>query len=821
MLRVIPYQDSSEIYQLGFLSSDQEGETMVVCPNPGIADDFRFKLNKESEQLEANVQVVTISKFRDDLLKTELPDIKFTRKSELLLILAGIWKARFNHLPKETFLQSFQYFTDLRSYTFNIELVDEVLAKLDDTFREVINLFWLVADDENLEIFDEHKAYHLLSNFFRETEKEGNGNLVFYGFTHLSGSQVDFLKSISIKNDVFIPIPMSVIATSKRSDWLNWLEDQDYQDIEDQQTKPKGRELKVVSFQKNRLGEALKNYIGNKDPGFKNNYDIFLSKRNPKYEEFNEIPFEGVDLKTNADILTPSFSFVQDNLRELCDEGGLTPDSTLSFLNDLLLSDKASNKRGLDFKLLKVVDLYKKSLKQMTELSSAFEKIDLFTLYILEEIVQLNMPRVFNFPICHDNLKFKSRGLESLEGFQAENPTLLIAKSGYGKLKSNESVYHEDIMEILSTIGPVRRTEFEYQILKHQLKEVLDSENTILLLEDGLTESDPQWSDVLEDFTLVEEKLPSFSSNTKINDPLKEFKTEYELRGPVYSASKIQSFLECKQKYFFSYINKIDPTVRPKNKLNPNDLGTLEHNIIENYMNEFHGSQEIEFEKLKEIASKSLDSHLEKYGIALESLEYNQYFVELVNFSLTGIKNLLKFKEFDSGCTYRFEVPVTNPKELSITGSIDCIIETDAGLVILDFKRSSGSIPAHKAWLDFEKIQLWFYSIFCGKPADELICVGYINLSHGEESFFHPASGEIASELKKIGLAKIKIKKDVVLLQKVEEFKTFLDQSIQDIESEKSFSPNPLNKSVCTYCHVANLCTRRDVFGEVTEGGEA
>ncbi len=206
MLSIITYETSSELTSLGFLTDTKDLSSVIVCPNPLIADGFREKLDLQSFG-GAEVEVVTIAKFVSDLVKKHTEDLKITRKSELMVLLAGVWKSRFAELPDELFHQSFTLFTDLRSYSLDANLINEVLNHLEPQMAEVIAVFWQIADSPVLGILDEHAAYSYLAEKIKESgASESSVNLVFYGFSHLSGSQVDLLKSLALNNELFIPI---------------------------------------------------------------------------------------------------------------------------------------------------------------------------------------------------------------------------------------------------------------------------------------------------------------------------------------------------------------------------------------------------------------------------------------------------------------------------------------------------------------------------------------------------------------------------------------------------------------------------------------
>ncbi len=807
MLSVIPYHKSENLYQLEFLSHNTEGVACIICPNPTIADDFRAKLLSTSEK--RSFEVITISKFINDLIKKYLSEVQFTRKSELLLILAGVWKAKFSHLPKETFFQAFEYFTDLRSYTFDKNLLSEVLSHLDDHIKHAIEVFWLISDSPDLEILDEHKAYHLLADFIREDQNpsldQDERNYIFYGFNHLSGSQVDFVRSLSIRNDVYIPLPSSALSSSKKSDWINWLESRD-DSLEDQEILQKNKiKIQVVKFQKNRLGESLKRYAEENSAA---ELDIYLAKKNPSYAELNEVPIKNVIFKSQSLLLNSMAKFVSNELSCVLEKKCLVV-SEMDGLFKTLYQKFGKQNGKINYRLVKILQIYKKSFEEMRELSAIFEDIDKFTLSILDEVVLLNLPRIFNFPIAKGEMSIHLKGLESIESFDNKKETIIIAKSGYGKLKPAESVYSEEVMSVLASIGPVRRTEFEYQILKYQISEILSSKKIVLFLEEGLDDNNPSWSDLLSRFDMDEVTFGDDINKKNKIDPTLEIKKKLEGQKRdylgTYSASKVQTFLDCKLKFYFKYISKIDLNVRPKNRIKPNDLGIMEHEIIESYISSrdrFNESDHLQ------VVKKIFYHFLGKHNVSLDFLEHRKYLIELINYSKEAILFLNKFREIDKNCKISFEVKLDKKQCDSFVGSVDCLVETNLGVFIFDFKRGTGGIPSFSEWVEFGKIQLWCYANFLNIDIKEVLCLGYLNLSEMSKSLLIPSSSQGHEEILNYDLGIKPVKKKFELLEKNKEFHKFYLETIELIKKEKDFYPNPKNHLVCQFCDISNVCHR-------------
>lgn len=134
-----------------------------------------------------------------------------------------------------------------------------MLGEYDSEIAAAIRLFWRLLDVRD--IFDEQNAYFQLSEALRETDgiissDDLPANIIFYGFSHLSASQIDFLKSLAIRSDVFIPLPKRVYDRALSTDWIKWL----HAEVEDISSSAIGSysELNYHLYPKNRLADILK-----------------------------------------------------------------------------------------------------------------------------------------------------------------------------------------------------------------------------------------------------------------------------------------------------------------------------------------------------------------------------------------------------------------------------------------------------------------------------------------------------------------------------------------------------------------------------------
>ena len=65
----------------------------------------------------------------------------------------------------------------------------------------------------------------------------------------------------------------------------------------------------------------------------------------------------------------------------------------------------------------------------------------------------------------------------------------------------NDHLYSEKTREFLATIGPIRRKEAEFAIVKTIIKNILSREGNLLLVEKGLFEKDLGWGEIFNIFS--------------------------------------------------------------------------------------------------------------------------------------------------------------------------------------------------------------------------------------------------------------------------------------------------------------------------------
>lgn len=791
MLEFIPYEKETEIHRLPFIEN-KEGTYTVICPHPTLADRSRSFFSHDA-------QVLTISRFIKDKLALAYPEepIELKGKAELLLFLSGVWRKRLGPQKLETFKQAFKLFTELRSFTLELTLIEEILPEFGEEVSQAVRLFWLVS--EQLNLVDEHKSYSLLAEAFRTIENpvndkailEGHGErFIFWGFRHLSALQVDFIKALSLRHEIYIPLPQVVLSQIQTADWPSWLGAELLKNPKEEILKEEV--YKQVSFAKGRLSETLSAYTLEKNL-LKNSVDVLLCTQSPELDQYAEIPLKNLHYRSSLELWKGDFEKIFFSLSE---RQGSYGEKIEELLKESL--------KAQHFSRLKILLLFKTVLKEWQELSEDHAEPSFFDEMIIREITLLRLPRNFIFPLMKE-AQGSIFSLRESEGLEGNRPLLICASSKYEDLKSGSEAYNTRVMEFLRAIGPVQRKDFAFTFVKNHLRELLRRPESVLFFEEGLMEHMLSWSDILNGFKAQAIFDGKSLERIKKADPLSLQGREAKLDR--ISATILQSYLDCPRKFYYSYIEKMKERTEFETELRSDELGTLEHEVIEHYLSEEKSFDE---EKHTGLVRERLEGYLKRHQKKLPLVEKEKAYWEIRNYSQNGIRSLLKLKENWAGLEFRFEEKFSGElKGLPIKGSADCVMTLPEGWALFDFKRSDSSIPSQKEIENLESVQIPFYLTHLPKAESPCLFWGHINLSEIEKSQVF-ASEELV--LRRLLLADFLEGKKVGQYApdlKVYTFKE--DELMNAIQTDRSFVPKPLNKDVCSFCDLANVCPRGEV----------
>ena len=801
-LSVIFTEKASDGINLNLNLREEIDHWEVICPNPSIADAMRTSVARYEGEL--SFETLTINKFLQDLFIKFYPDQSVVRKSELLKYLATVWKNVFPEERESYFHQAFNVFTDLRSFTLNPSLIEDILYHYDEVVARAIRFFWKVTESEGL--IDEHQAYQNILNAlsdpsFQDHEDLFEKGLILTGFTHLSGNQVELLKFIGKYTDVVIPIPTEVVRDSLRTDWVDWVKTQ-ADHIEEYEAFRYETPLKRYTFARGQGNLVFKNLFETQGKG-----NILFIKSKIGMKEVLEVPsrqsFYKSELELFNGILKQMVEELEDHfLKNIGDKV-----SSQEIESYLIEKQKAlviaPDKKLRNFLEIKLYGSFLKELKDWVELSEVNEVISNFDMQILVEMTGLNLPRSFNIPILKE-VGESILSLKDLYQIDLDQRNYIYVDSGHDLSVGGATQYPKDVQEILITLGPMRRKGLDLLFYISQIKEILASENTTLLLESGLDKHDPTWNHLLSEFAVLDQSKGHDRRDINLNEikpDLSDFK-EIERLSPT----RMQSYLECPRKYYYQYILKLGNEPEKVGAIDSRLLGDFEHRVVQIYLKEGHDWNIKTFEKiLLETLSKLPQNYKENRAL------YDEIYAEVRFFSKQSIIELLKLREIDPEITFEIEWQMRSDEA---KGSADVIgFSKKLGPILIDLKRSSGSIPIKSEIESLKKIQLWYYLNFSFDKdisPEDFALMGYINLSDPEKSLVFYQDPDLYNKLMAVGFlsegAFVTFKNGIS--EYLEIFQEMYKGTIHRMNVEKKFEILPESASSCNYCPGAAICSR-------------
>ena len=784
MLSVYLYSNSKEIYDLELLDESVE-KVKIICPHPMAADALRGKINDIGR-----VEVLTISKFSSELLSIVDPELVARRKAELLGQLATIWKKKLSTFSADSFFDSFNLFTELRGYSLDYELIKEVLPFYDEAIQLSLPIYWAYL--EQLELIDEHKANEILSHNLKQGDLENEDNtFIFWGFNHVNSGQIDFINSLSIRNKVIIPFSKEVFKQSRQGDWIRWFKADELKE----DTLEYENNVDIHYYPKKRLASKIAD-ISKSQPIS----EILLGEKKTSLDSCLEVSFMATNFRAGADLFSSFGKRVMDLLEKVVGEG-VSGEELVSFIKkqfDLELERPIEKK---EFRLIKIYSLLYDIVEEYISLSSDNEFLKFYDLQVIREILSLNYPRDYFIPINDQDKKCSLFGLNELENCaKTENPLFVISED-YQGVKKGGSRYQEEVIRFLTSLGPIQRPELEFLIVREKFRELIKEKKYTFCVQEGLLDGDRNWNDFLKGISFNKLDVEKNMSST-IHSFLE---VEPSLFEGKLSASKLQTFIDCPRKFYYSFVERREIEASNSKEIRPNEIGNLEHEVIENYFKDRKVWDEDYFIVLVE---KSYSDFVLKNNKAVGKMKEKLSVFEIYNYCENGIRFVLNILENLPGSEIEFEAYLKGNENVS--GRIDCLVKFEGKFAILDFKRSGFSIPTKTDIQKFNKIQLPFYLSHYGHESSEVLFWGYVNLSEPSESLIINGEHELGKDLMERVNYKVSSRKSVFddMSSWFAEYTNFENETILKLQNECEWHALPLKDDICTFCSVSNLCSR-------------
>lgn len=737
-----------DFYKLDFIEKNQT--VKAICADPTRADNISHLISGR------NIYPITIAQFVKELIKKENSDLKIYRKSELFLELSVIWKKAGGKQLFNTFNAAFNLFTDYRGFTNNIELIEEILGEHPDELAQALRWFYAYMDLQ--QILDEQAAYKKCAEIL-ENQNLSEESYIFVGFSHFSAMQLELLNSLGTKTDIFIPAFRELEDELISTDWAFWLNTMGAEKLE-LSSKDLERKAKVFTYPKGYLSETLKNNVSNADK-------TFIFSKNSDIKDYLEADISQGFFKVQTDL----FSMYIPELEKL------------EWSDKNLESKIEEYSHSKNFVKLKLYLVLCETINHWRNISDENKEINDFDKKIILEILKLNLPRVSNIPVGKKSWNSAVVDLSRVETLDPSEKVCICVKNKGISLAHNNEAFSEKVKTFLVALGPIRNIKRERNQLQSYVKGFLANENISFFIEDGTLEENLFWNEL----EISEYQKSKISKEYKAVDYLADKINRKEEGAFKASASRLQTFIDCPRKYYFSYLNKLDIQKVYHSKFDPAEMGVMLHEIIENHYKNGDHDQVIAEVMKKYSRNKKIDRlNWEESRLKLKLKSRNAH-----NF----LRNLLNE---DPNIEINFEKFLVGEE---VSGRIDCTWKSDIlGIGIVDFKSSAFGIPSKKEHLEFRKIQLWFYLNHCGLTIDDISYWGFVNTDEIAKSLmFSKKVNQISG-----------IKTSVIDDLNLNEFTLFSNSLLAAIQNETIFPAKIESTSACAFCPVSNLCPKGD-----------
>jgi hypothetical protein len=770
------------------------GEVLFIAPSPAKADGLRARLSAPNSQ-----DVITIAKFTANLVQelweVEPPEIK--RKADLLLIFGILKNKYFPDLGYEQFTQAYNLFSDLRSFTLNEEALTSVLDEQSEEIKKAVQLFWRLLDITGYQ--DEHGAYQKITEALRSSEEkeELKKTYIFWGFQHLNGQQVDLLKALAIRYDVIVPFPLDLKDKLKRSDWLSWLKDSQVQERElpSQKLVPQATLLKVNSRE---LALNLKELLRDED-------QVILGVSKLSALHLDAVPSNRVSYKIPHQLIQSELKAFSVELSNY-----LVKDISLEMISQFLVTQKSIllKSEPTAFKRLKAIQLYQEALSSITELTDEEVRIDSFFLKLLDEVVRLNQPRTSYIPMSSHALTIDLKDMSSLDEISRERRVLLCIDERFDEIQSLGQNYTETIQRSLSALGPLKRNELELLFKQWEFRDLFSHAEVLVLMAESTLKHSLVWKKLFTGIELISSEKKSETFERNLYDHFKDIEKK-SFQGSL-SASKFQTFMDCPRRFYFSYVDKVFPSISLVKDFDPLLSGTIIHEIIE----KFH-KQGLELSELPRLTAQIMQYYIQKNNLSLprevflkRQLIFNQRAQNGINF----LKQLCDIS--GEKIEWKMEAEFRLNQDFELSGKIDCIGLGPNNLFLLDFKSTKYSASSTLEVEQLESMQLWTYAKAAASLVPDFdkrnIILGFVVLDDPSDTNLIMNDEALFEKLKPEKICKQKLfKEDFREVFSAAEAK--MAALSLTIRAEKDFPALPRKATACHFCELTKVCVKSEV----------
>ncbi len=279
------------------------------------------------------------------------------------------------------------------------------------------------------------------------------------------------------------------------------------------------------------------------------------------------------------------------------------------------------------------------------------------------------------------------------------------------------------------------------------------------------------------------------------------------------SASKLQTFIDCPRKFYYSYVEPIFPDIVLEKDFDPRTSGTIIHEIIEG-----HFKAGAEAGDLRLLVQTVMERHICAGSLQLSQETYLQRELMFRHRAANGIGFVRDLEALLQGpVEWKIEEGFRLEGDLALRGRIDCLGVNSRYVVLLDFKSTESAAATSSDVADFSAIQLWTYAVAASAQvpdfATKTVILGYVVLDDATKSNLVLSDEELAGQLREAKLCKVHRLKDD-FPEALRNAQDSLVATAAAIRGAQAFPAAPRTSAACDYCELTKVCIKR----EMTDG---
>ena len=250
-----------------------------------------------------------------------------------------------------------------------------------------------------------------------------------------------------------------------------------------------------------------------------------------------------------------------------------------------------------------------------------------------------------------------------------------------------------------------------------------------------------------------------------------EIKQEYSFKNIKLSSTRLKTFLTCKRKYYYAYIEQLQGHEVPKDMPQEYEIGNAVHGALKELYTKhssYEDAYELKRDLERELEAQKGESELDSYLIALQKKRLEPFAKAEVERFKSGWQVL--------SCEESFEVDFAGMK---LIGRIDRIDKRENEIEVLDYKTGSYTLYTKNSFTEATDFQLEFYYLLASSLGN--VSCGFYDLKESKivpESFLQEKLAILESTIQDL-------------------------LNIEEVNFEKCEETKP-----CQYCDYSVICGR-------------